>query len=35
LKAAGFETPQIENAILRKEVGKDVEGNTVIARAPR
>jgi predicted TPR repeat methyltransferase len=34
LTTAGFESAQIENAVLRKEVGKDVNGFLVLARAP-
>jgi predicted TPR repeat methyltransferase len=34
LTSSGFATAQIENAVLRKEVGRDVDGFLVLARAP-
>jgi len=34
LATAGFDTTQIENAVLRKEVGRNVDGLLVLARAP-
>ena len=34
LCAAGFAAPEIEAAVLRKELGKDVSGHLVVARLP-
>ena len=34
LGAAGFEDPEIEAVVLRKERGADVQGHLVIARLP-